>query len=102
MKKTLQDYALLAEIVGALAVVVSLVYVGYQIQLNTAEQKVESVRSLTDGLRQLALVYVNNEKAGIAWHKVLDGEELTKRELNLMSDQIYAHLMAIEEAYSKY
>ncbi|MBT5218871.1 MAG: hypothetical protein HOI35_10990 [Woeseia sp.] len=102
MKKTLQEYALLAEIIGAFAVVFSLIYVGYQVQTNTAEQRVESVQSITTGYRELALVYVNNEDAGIAWHKVLDGEELTKRELDLMSDSIYSHLMTLEEAYDKY
>ncbi len=102
MKKSLQDFALIAEIVGAFAVVVSLLYVGYQIQTNTAERRVASIQSITTGYRDLALVYVNHEQAGIAWHKVLDGEELTKRQLDLMSDSIYAHLMALEEVYDKY
>ena len=102
MRKSLQEYALLAEIVGAIAVVLSLLYVGYQVQTNTAEQRVDSVQSITSGYRDLALVYVNNEDAGIAWHRVLDGEELTKRQVDLMSDSIYAHLMALEEVYDKY
>lgn len=102
LKKTLQEYALLAEIIGAIAVVLSLLYVGYQVKVNTAEQRIESVQSTTSAFRDLALVYVNNEDAGIAWHRVLDGEELTKRQLDLMSDSIYAHLMALEEVYDKY
>ena len=102
LKRSLQDIALVAEIVGALAVVASLLYVGYQVQAGTAERRVESVQSLTAGYRDLALVYVNNEQAGIAWHKVLDAEELTKRQLDLMSDSLYAHLMLLEEAYDKY
>lgn len=93
---------MLAEIVGAIAVVLSLLYVGYQIQTNTAEKRVDSVQSITSGYRDLALVYVNNEDAGIAWHRVLDGEELTKRQVDLMSDSIYAHLMVLEEVYDKY
>ena len=98
----LERYALIAEIVGAVAVVVSMLYVAYSIQINTAERRAASVESITSGYRQLALVYVNNEAAGIAWHKVLDREELTERQLDLMSDSIYAHLMALEEAYNKY
>jgi hypothetical protein len=98
----LDSFAQLAEIVGGFAVVISLIYVGYQVQINTAEKRAASVQSVTSGNRELALVYVNNEAAGVAWHKVLDGEELTKRQLDLMSDSIYAHLMALEEAFDKH
>lgn len=102
MKKSLQDYALIAEIVGGIAVVLSLLYVGFQIQLNTAERRTDSIQSITAGNRELALVYVNNTDAGRAWHKVIDGKELNKEELDRMSDSLYAHLMLLEETYSKY
>ena len=102
MKKSLQDLALIAEIVGGIAVVLSLLYVGFQIQLNTAERRADSVESITSANRELALTYVNNSEAGIAWHKVIDGNELTKRELDIMSDSLFAHLMLLEETYSKH
>ena len=35
MKEKLQEYALLAEIIGALAVVISLIYVGSEVRQNT-------------------------------------------------------------------
>jgi hypothetical protein len=100
MKQTLQNYALIAEIAGGVAVVLSLLYVGYQIQLNTSERRTESIRSITQGNRDLALIYVNNRDAGIAWHKVLDGIPLSEREFQLMSDSLYAHLMLLEETYN--
>ena len=102
MKKSLQDFALIAEIAGGIAVVLSLLYVGFQIQLNTAERRADSIESITSANRELALTYVNNSEAGIAWHKVLDGKELTKREVDIMSDSIFAHLMLLEETYSKH
>ena len=95
--KKLQEYALIAEVVGAAAVVISLLYVGYQLALNTAENRVDSIQSINSGYRELALVYVTNSEAGIAWHKVLDGEELTKREVDIMSDSIYAHMLQLED-----
>ena len=98
----LQDFASIADVMSGLAVVISLIYLGYQVKINTAEKRAASVQSITSGYRDLALAYVNNEAASIAWHKVLDGEELTKRDLDLMSDAIYAHLMALEEAYDKH
>lgn len=46
MKKTLQEYALIAEIVGAVAVVVSLVYVGLSVQQNTKAIQVANHQAL--------------------------------------------------------
>jgi len=102
MKEKLQEYALLAEIFGAVAVVISLLYVGFQIQENTAERRADSIQSINEGYRNLALTYVENEGAGIAWHKMLDDEELTKREVDLMSDALFAHLMQLEDTYNRY
>lgn len=90
------------EFLGGIAVVVSLIYVSLQIRRNTAERRSDSIQSITDGNRELALVYVNNHEAGVAWHKMLDGEELSKREVDIMSDALYANLMLLEETYSKY
>ncbi len=99
MLETLANWG---EFLGGIAVVLSLIYVGFQIRLNTTERRTDSIQSITAGNRELALIYVNNNDAGVAWHKMLDGEELTKRELNIMSDALYAHLMLLEETYSKY
>lgn len=97
--KELEKYALVAEIVGAVAIVISLFYVGYQLRLNTDENRASSIQSINAGYRDLALVYVNNKEAGIAWHKMLDGEQLSKREVDLMTDKIFSDLMLLEETY---
>ena len=99
MLETLANWG---EFLGGTAVFLSLIYVGFQIQLNTAERRTDSIQSITAGNRELALIYVNNNDAGVAWHKMLDREELTKRELDIMSDVLYANLMLLEETYSKY
>jgi hypothetical protein len=46
MKFKLQDYALIAEIIGAFAVVVSLVYVGYGVRQNTAAVQVANHQAI--------------------------------------------------------
>ena len=43
-KLKLSEWSQLAEIVGAFAVVVSLLYVGYQIQLNTTERRMTELQ----------------------------------------------------------
>ena len=102
MNEKLQKYALIAEILGGIAVVVSLIYVGFQIQQNTTERRADSIESLNTGYREIALTYVEIKDAGVAWHKVLDGEELTKRDLDVMSDSLFAHLMLLEDTYNKH
>ena len=41
-KRTLSEYAQIAEVVSAMAVVASLIYVGYEIHQNTEQQKTEA------------------------------------------------------------
>lgn len=100
MKAKLQEYALVAEIVSAIAVVLSLLYVGYQIRENTQQAQLDSIRSMDQGYQAVARGYVDNEKLGIAWHKVLNGGTLTERELEMFSDNLYSHLMLLEETWN--
>lgn len=100
MKQNLQEYALIAEIVSALAVVLSLIYVGYQIRENTEQARLESIRAMNKGYQEQAMNYVHNEALGIAWHKILTGEVLTEREVDMFGDNLYASLMLLEETYN--
>ena len=102
MRERLQNYALFSEIISAFAVVISLLYVGYQIQINTAERRTESIQAINTGYRELALVYVEIEEAGIAWHKMIDEEVLSKRQVDIMSDSLFAHLMLLEDTYNQH
>ncbi len=51
MKEKLQEYALLAEIIGGIAIVVSLLFVGFQIQQNSDEAALNT-RAIEDGVYQ--------------------------------------------------
>ena len=95
----LQEYALVAEIISAIAVVVSLIYVGYQLHLNTAENRIASIHSITSGFRDHAMNYVHNEALSITWQKILTGQDLTEREVFIFSNNLYSVLMLVEEAY---
>ena len=101
-KLKLSEWAHIAEIAGAFAVVISLLYVGYQIQLSTAERRIDSVQAITARDEQIALTYVSNEAVGIAFGKVLRGEELNPRENGVMANMLFAHLRVLEDAYNKY
>jgi len=57
----LEKWALIAEIVGAAAVVMSLLYVGYQIQLSTSERRDASIQAITSRDEQIAFIYATDE-----------------------------------------
>ena len=102
MKRSLQDYASIAEIISGIAVVISLLYVGFQIQIATNESRSQSAQSIFEGQRELHIVQIENVELGDAWFKVLGGEELTKREEEILQSFLVAHLMLLEETYEKY
>ena len=90
---------MIGEIVSAGAVVLSLLYVGYQIRESTEQARLDSIRAVNQGYQQQAMNYVHNEPLGIAWHKILEGEELTEREVDMFADNLYANLMLLEETW---
>jgi hypothetical protein len=69
---------------GAFAVVLSLLYAGYQIQLNTAERRDSSIPAITERDEQIALIHEKDEAAREAWSKVLRTEELELTDLRVM------------------
>ena len=61
MKKlTLGDYANLAEILGAIAILVSLIYVAQEVRANTAAVKAASLQSITNSSSASMLAVVEN------------------------------------------
>ena len=59
-KPALGDLANLAEIVGAIAIVISLIYVGQELTANTAAVKAASLQSITNSSSASMLAVVEN------------------------------------------
>ena len=59
-KPTLSDLANLAEIVGAIAIIVSLIYVGQELRANTAAVRANSLQSITNSSSASMLAVVEN------------------------------------------
>jgi hypothetical protein len=59
-KPTLAEFAQLAEVVAALAVVVSLVYVGRELKSNTAAMRAESLQGVADASAQILLTVTSD------------------------------------------
>ena len=73
MKKTLSDWASIAEILGAAAVVVSLLFVGFQINEGNRETRATRIQAAIDSemLFQAAIL----REAGV-WEKIVAGVPL--------------------------
>ena len=61
MKPTLSNLAHLAEIIGAIAIVISLIYVGRELNANTAAVQAASLQSVTNASSVSMLAVVENE-----------------------------------------
>lgn len=60
MKEKLQEYALMAEIIGSIAIVVSLLYVGLEINQNSKEVRASNRQSISSRVEIFTLAVANN------------------------------------------
>lgn len=78
-KPSLEDLANLAEIVGAVAIVISLIYVGQELRANTAAVKAASLQSITNSSSASMLAVVENgDFAGIRLQGDQDPTQLSE------------------------
>ena len=73
MKKTLSDYASIAEIIAALCIVISLGFVGLQIKGSNEEARAATAQAVFDS--ELFMVRTFIEESEV-WDKVLSGAPL--------------------------
>lgn len=84
MKAKLQEYALIAEIVSAAAIVASLIFVGLQIQQNADETALNTrsiqgsvYQSLVEQISSMNLARVESEQFADLWARYQLGEEIS-------------------------
>jgi len=102
IKLKLSEWASIAEIVGALAVVASLFYVGYQIKRNTEVGLAANRQSIATRAQELALY-----SADVGIHKLIfaaddDSTQLSEIEHDRLIGYVGALLRTTEEAYLLY
>lgn len=59
----------IGEIVGAIMVLITLIYLSVQIRNNTKEVKSENVHRVTDSFNQLNLLVASDERLAELWHR---------------------------------
>jgi hypothetical protein len=92
----------LGEIVGAIAVVVSLVYLGVQIRAQNRESRIASVHDVLEGFRTEISAFRNAELAGLFGKGAKDFEALSDTEKIQFVAMIQGPFRFWEEAYHQH
>ena len=101
-KRTLSEWASIAEIIGAAAVVASLLYVGYEIHRNTKVSLASNRQAIASRAQELALYSAETNIHRLLFDPSGDDVELTETEQNYLTAYIGALLRTTEEAYLLY
>ena len=109
MKKTLTDWANVAEIIGAFAIVLSLIFVGVQISqnaeetaLNTRQIQAAAFSDLTNSLNLINHILIENPETRDVYIKVKNGQELTPNEEELFQAFVRNFGQLSELAWQQY
>lgn len=78
---SIQDWGAIGELVGALAVVATLIYLSIQIKISIRTQRAQTQQQLADGRRELLRMMFDFPTLREAWKKKLRGENVTAEEL---------------------
>jgi|Laugresp1bdmlbsn_1035097.scaffolds.fasta_scaffold25906_1 hypothetical protein len=102
MKTKLQDIALLAEIVGAVAIVISLFFVGMQLKENTAAVQANSSQASFDSSRQFLLgIALDEDLSRIRQTGSADPSSLTPLEYSRYSTVEYSNLIYYQSIWEQ-
>ena len=101
-KRNLSDWASIAEIISAIAVIASLLYVGYEIQRNTKVGLALNRQSIAARAQELALYSAETHIHRLLFDSDGDPIELTEAEQDRLTAYIGALLRTTEEAFLLY
>lgn len=95
----LKKFALISEIVSAIAVVISLIFVGYQISQNTDEVRASNRQQVTLAAISATQLIAGNTELAAIFSKIENNEELTNAENIQYSYFVRSLLYDIQNAY---
>jgi hypothetical protein len=94
---SLQDFTDLAEITASVGVIVSLIFVGYQMRQNTSQLQRNEHNSTMAQWSTIRMAFVENRDVAEIWRRGLDGE----RELDA-TDQFRLESLLAEQLWAAY
>ena len=100
MKLKLSDWANIAEIVSAIALVFTLLYVGYELHLNTTESHLANIHAMTAQSQAIALAIATSSELSNSLAMPFD--ELTRSQVVQIRMLLSTALRGAETAYILY
>jgi hypothetical protein len=79
MKQKLQEFALVAEVISAIAIVASLVFVGIQIQQSSKINEVNAYQDLVNQISVLNILRIEDREFAELFGRYVSGEEISNR-----------------------
>jgi hypothetical protein len=102
MEKKLQQYALVAEIISAVAIVSSLIFVGIQIKQSNDLVKANTYREIRSGMIELNFLNFSNPEYAALSLKIGNDEELSPREVMQRRNYGFYVINTADVAYEQY
>jgi hypothetical protein len=100
MKRSLQDWANLAEITGTAAIIFSLLFVGWQISDNTREMRSAAAHNATESLQNWYVEIATNPQAAQVFRRGMsDPDALSKDEAFQYLMNIHSAMLAYQNVY---
>ncbi|WOJ92143.1 hypothetical protein R0135_10120 [Congregibacter variabilis] len=99
VKRTLEEWASVGEIISAVAVVISLLYVGYQVNQNTDQMRAANRQQLVNRSLDATKGFAMNPEVARVLTKVENQVELNQEEQTQFSYVIRGVLYDVQEAF---
>ncbi len=98
----LKRWALIAEIIGSFAVVVTLVFLLFEVRENTEETRAANRHTVFTDLREQLLVRAQSPSLAAVIEAASSGMELTPAQQSQYIGYLFAVIKSVEEAYFQY
>ena len=98
----LKDVADLANLIAAVGVIISLLFLAYEVNQNTEESRAANRHDVATALRELTLARAQSPTLSTALAAVNSGLQLTPDQQAQYIAYFYAVIKSIEEAYFQY
>lgn len=93
--------AQIAEIMAAVGVIVSLIFVGVQVRANTRATRSAAAHDAMSGMREFYMMLGANEQASKVWYRgMTDPAELSPEEMIQFFSAIHSALLAFQTSYT--
>ena len=102
VKEKLQEYALVAEIIGGIGIIASLIFVGFQLEQNTLSTELNAYENFRQDYVELQSNIITNPQFASILSKSYAGQDLTPEEVVQLDAYAFSLFTLGDSSYKKY